>query len=102
MRPGGRIPICGMISQYNATDLPAGPRNLIVAIPKRLTLRGFIVSDHFDRFPAFLGDMTRWLREGEVRAEETIVDGIENAPRAFLGMLRGENVGKMLVRLAPE
>jgi NADPH-dependent curcumin reductase CurA len=102
MNVHGRIPVCGMISLYNATELPAGPPNLIQLIPKRLTLRGFILSDHVDRLPAFLEDMTKWLEEGQVRMKETIVEGIDAAPRAFLGMLQGENVGKMLVRLAPE
>ncbi len=102
MNPFGRIPVCGMISLYNATELPPGPSNLIQIIPKRLTLRGFIVSDHLDRYPEFLRDMTAWFTEGRIRIRETIVEGIENAPRAFLGMLRGENTGKMLVRLAPE
>lgn len=101
MLPFGRIPLCGMISQYNVGDASSpAPRNLILAIPRRLTLKGFIVSDHFDRFPAFLSDMSGWLRQGTVRAKETVVDGIESAPEAFLGMLRGENVGKMIVRLA--
>ena len=102
MNPFGRIPVCGMISLYNETELPPGPSNLIQIIPKRLTLRGFIVSDHFDRVPAFIADMTKWLQEGSIRTRETIIDGIESAPRAFLGLLRGENVGKMLVKLAPE
>jgi NADPH-dependent curcumin reductase CurA len=95
----GRVALCGAISAYNAEQPPAGPRNLGLAITKRLTLRGYIVSDHFDRWPAFLADMSGWLKAGQIRFDETIVDGLENAPDAFLGMLRGENIGKMIVRL---
>jgi NADPH-dependent curcumin reductase CurA len=96
----GRAALCGAISGYNAEEAPPGPRNLWLAISKRLTLRGFIVSDHSDRLPDFLAEAGGWLREGRLRVDETVVEGIENAPEAFLGMLRGANVGKMLVRLA--
>jgi NADPH-dependent curcumin reductase CurA len=100
MRRNGRIPLCGMISGYNAETAPAGPRNLMTMVTQRLTMRGFVVSDHFTRLPRFFGEMSRWLAEGKVHSYETVVEGIENAPRAFLGLLRGENVGKMLVKLA--
>jgi NADPH-dependent curcumin reductase CurA len=96
----GRAALSGAISQYNLEEAPPGPRNLWLAITNRLTLRGFIVSDHADRTPDLLAEVGRWLREGRLRVGETVVDGIENAPDAFLGMLRGENLGKMLVRLA--
>jgi NADPH-dependent curcumin reductase CurA len=99
LKPYGRVALCGSISQYNAT-VPAGPRNLGLAVGKRLTLRGFIVSDHVARLPAFLDEVGGWLRDGRVRLTETVVDGIERAPEAFIGMLRGENLGKMVVRLA--
>jgi NADPH-dependent curcumin reductase CurA len=102
MRPFGRIPVCGMISLYNATELPPGPRNLGLVIPRRLAIRGFLVGDHLDRLTDFERDMSRWLADGRMRSKETIVEGIELAPRAFLAMLQGENVGKMVVRLAPE
>jgi NADPH-dependent curcumin reductase CurA len=95
----GRVAMCGAISQYNATE-PVGPRNLSLIITKRLTLRGFIVLDHDDRQAAFIEEVGGWLRSGQVRSEETVVDGLEHAPDAFLGMLRGENVGKMLVRIS--
>jgi NADPH-dependent curcumin reductase CurA len=68
---------------------------------KRLTVRGFIISDHYDRYPEFLAQVGPWVREGGLRYRETIVDGIENAPRAFIGLLQGENIGKMLVRVGP-
>ncbi|MCO1597848.1 NADP-dependent oxidoreductase [Micromonospora sp. RHAY321] len=95
----GRVAICGMIAQYNATEPPAAPRNLALVIGKRLTLRGFLVNDHNDVRAAFVRDVAGWLREGTLSYDETIVDGIENAPAAFLGLLRGENLGKMLVRV---
>ncbi|MEU5673494.1 NADP-dependent oxidoreductase [Micromonospora sp. NPDC047753] len=95
----GRAAICGMIGQYNATEPPAAPRNLALVIGKRLTLRGFLVNDHNDVRAAFVRDVSGWLRDGTLSYDETIVDGIENAPAAFLGLLRGDNLGKMLVRV---
>ncbi len=102
MNPFGRIPACGMISQYNAETPPPGPRNLGVIVQNRLTLRGFIVSDHFGRLPEFLGHMSGWVSEGRIVVKETVVEGIENAVSAFLGLFGGKNVGKMLVRLGPD
>ncbi|MEU6075183.1 NADP-dependent oxidoreductase [Micromonospora sp. NPDC047074] len=95
----GRAAICGMIAQYNETEPPAAPRNLALVIGKRLTLRGFLVGDHNHLRAEFVREMSGWLRDGQVSYDETVVDGIENAPAAFLGLLRGENLGKMLVRL---
>jgi NADPH-dependent curcumin reductase CurA len=99
LRLYGRVALCGSISVYNATEPPTAPRNLGMAVGKRLTLRGFIVSDHADRRDAFLTEMGEWVRTGQVRIDETIVDGLENATAAFLGMMRGENTGKMVVRI---
>ncbi|MFC3500407.1 NADP-dependent oxidoreductase [Micromonospora krabiensis] len=99
LRPHGRVAICGMISQYNSAEPPAAPRNLAMVIGKRLTLRGFLVGDHEPLREQFVREMSGWLREGRLSYDETVVDGIENAPAAFLGLLRGENLGKMLVRL---
>jgi NADPH-dependent curcumin reductase CurA len=99
LRMHGRAALCGAISQYNADRPALGPRNLGLMIGKRLTLRGFIVSDHVDRRPAFLAEVGGWLAEGRIRLAETIVDGVENAPSAFIGLMRGENIGKMLVRV---
>lgn len=96
----GRVAVCGMIANYNATEPPPGPRNLGLVISKRLTLQGFIVGDHNARRPQFHADMGRWIAEGRVKWLETIVDGIDQAPAAFLGLFSGENLGKMLVRLA--
>jgi NADPH-dependent curcumin reductase CurA len=101
LRVRGRIVACGSVSVYNATEAPPGPRNLFMVVTKRLRMQGFIVSDHYDRLPAFLAEMGAWVRDGRVRYRETVVDGIENAPAALIGMLAGENVGKMLVRVGP-
>ncbi|MGX1615813.1 NADP-dependent oxidoreductase [Micromonospora chalcea] len=99
MNVHGRAAICGMIAQYNATEPPAAPRNLALVIGKRLTLRGFLVSDHGHLREQFVQEVAGWLREGRLSYDETVIDGIEQAPEAFLGLLRGENLGKMLVRL---
>lgn len=101
MRPHGRIVACGAISRYNDTEPQPGPRNLFMLFTKRLTARGFIISDHYDRVGDFVAAMAPWVRNGDVQYRETIVEGIENAPRAFLGLLGGENTGKMLVRVGP-
>lgn len=99
-----RVPVCGLIAQYNATSLPAGPdrtpaimRNVLT---RSLTIRGFIQSEFISQRPAFLADMSTWIREGKVRYREDIVDGLENAPDAFIGLLEGKNFGKLLVKVA--
>jgi NADPH-dependent curcumin reductase CurA len=102
MRPNGRIPLCGMIDQYNATELPAGPGNLVMAIAMSLTLKGFIVSNHYDMMPKFLEDMAKWTKDGKMKWRETIFEGIENAPEAFIGLFKGDNFGKMLVKIGPD
>ena len=98
MNSFGRIALCGMISSYNDTTPSSGPHNLRLAVRKRLTLQGFIVSDHLDRQAQFYKDMSDWIAAGKIKWQETIVAGIENAPRAFIGLFKGENAGKMLVR----
>ena len=95
----GRVAMCGAIAHYNATEMPAGPHNLALAIGKRLTLRGFIVSDHSDRMPDMIADVSRWLSEGKLFHTETVVEGLDQAPSAFIDLLRGHNTGKMIVRL---
>lgn len=102
MEPFGRVVLCGMISQYNAVRREPGPGNLFLAITKRLTLQGFIVSDHMDRRDRFYSDMAQWIREGRVKWKETVIEGLENAPDAFLGLFKGENFGKMLVKVGPD
>jgi NADPH-dependent curcumin reductase CurA len=96
---GGRAALCGAISVYNATEPPPGPRNLALLVGKRATLKGFIVSDWSDRYGDFVRDVGGWIRDGKVTFEETFFDGIDHAVDAFLAMLRGENLGKMIVRL---
>jgi NADPH-dependent curcumin reductase CurA len=98
-RPFGRFALCGMISQYNATDLGPGVRGLIMAVGKQLRLEGFIVSSNMDMQEAFIRDMSTWIAQGKVKWRETVEDGIENAPVAFLKLFKGENLGKMLVKL---
>ena len=98
-RPFGRFALCGMISQYNATDMGAGTRGLIVAVGKQLRLEGFIVSSHGDLQDKFIKDMSGWIASGQVKWRETVEEGIENAPGAFVKLFKGENTGKMLVRL---
>jgi NADPH-dependent curcumin reductase CurA len=102
MNSFGRIPVCGMISQYNQTEPQSGPRNLGFVIGKRLLLQGFIVSDHYGQLPEFQPDMVGWINEDKIKWEETIIDGIENTPKAFIGLFAGENLGKMLVRVTQE
>jgi NADPH-dependent curcumin reductase CurA len=98
----GRAALCGSISTYNATKPVPGPHNMWFMISKRLTLRGFLVGDHTHLMRQYLEDMTRWLAEGKIRFSETVVEGLENAPEAFLGLLRGQNTGKMVVSLDRE
>jgi len=98
-----RIPVCGLIAHYNATDLPPGPDRLPLLMQtiliKRLTVRGFIVWDFAAQRPEFLADVSRWLKEGEITYREDITDGLENAPRELIGLLRGENFGKKIIRV---
>ncbi len=100
MRPYGRIVLCGAISGYN-TPVP-GPRNLALAIGRRLTLRGFIVSDHLAEMPAFLAEAIPALQQGKLLNRETVVEGLENATEAFLGLLRpgDSHVGKLVVKVS--
>ncbi|MEV6108858.1 NADP-dependent oxidoreductase [Streptomyces sp. NPDC051940] len=95
----GRAAICGMIAQYNATEPPAAPRNLALVIGKRLRLQGMLVGDHAALRPAFVRDVAGWIRSGELKYNETVAEGVENTLDAFLGVLRGDNTGKMIVHL---
>jgi NADPH-dependent curcumin reductase CurA len=95
----GRVAMCGAIAQYNDTEPATAPHNLAAVIGKELNLRGFIVSNHGRRMPDFVAEMAGWLRSGQISWRETVVEGLENAPEAFLGLLRGENTGKMVIRL---
>jgi NADPH-dependent curcumin reductase CurA len=99
LNSGGRVALVGMISGYNATAPVPGPGNLYDAVLKQLTLRGLLVTAHLDRLPEYAARAARWLADGSLRTKETVVEGIERAPEAFLGVLSGANTGKMLVRL---
>ncbi|MEX1310401.1 MAG: NADP-dependent oxidoreductase [Candidatus Sulfomarinibacteraceae bacterium] len=99
MRNHGRVVMCGMIDQYNAEHPPAGPSSMVVAITKRLTLRGFIAFDHAELEPRFQAEMAGLIASRQIRWTETVYDGIDNAPAAFMGLFTGANTGKMLVRL---
>ena len=96
-----RLVECGMISQYNLTK-PEGIHNLIAMVGNRAKMQGFIVSDHFDRLPAFIAEMSGWLRDGTVKYREDIMMGVENAPAAFVRMLKGENFGKQVVQIGDD
>jgi NADPH-dependent curcumin reductase CurA len=95
-----RMPICGMISIYNATSPPPGPNNMANIIGRRIKLQGFIVSDFASTFPDFVAEMAGWIASGKIKYQETVMNGIEKAPEAFLALFSGGNTGKMLVKLA--
>jgi NADPH-dependent curcumin reductase CurA len=105
LKPFARVPVCGLISQYNAASPAAAtisvPQVMRATLTKRLTFRGFIVSDFAARHADFLRDMSGWLREGRIKYREDVIDGLEQAPQALIGLLRGENFGKRLIRVAP-
>ena len=101
----GRVPLCGLIANYNMSSLPEGPDRtpllMRAILTKSLTVRGFIVSDYMaSHQPEFLQRAAPWVRDGSLRCREDIVDGLENAPEAFIGMLEGRNFGKLLVRVS--
>lgn len=105
LNPLARIPVCGLISQYNATSLPDGPDrlNLLLglALRKRMTLRGFIVFDDFGHlYPEFADQMGKWVAEGKIQYREEMIHGLEQAPDAFIGLLRGDAFGKRVVKLS--
>jgi NADPH-dependent curcumin reductase CurA len=99
-----RVPVCGMIAHYNDTELPPGPdltpRLMRAILTKRLTLRGFIIFDFFPRFAEFERDVGAWVRAGKIKYREDVVEGLDAAPQAFIGLLKGKNFGKLLVRVA--
>jgi NADPH-dependent curcumin reductase CurA len=103
LNPFARIPVCGLIAGYNDSTPPPAP-NMVPALMrailvKRLTFRGFIVSDFNEQRSAFIKDVATWIKEGKIKYLEDVVDGLENAPRAFQGLLRGENFGKLVVKV---
>jgi NADPH-dependent curcumin reductase CurA len=102
LRPFGRVAACGAISRYNDERPEPGPRNLGFVVTKRLRLQGFIVTDHTARFGDFLREVAPWFAQGQIEYRETVVEGIENLPAAFAGLFRGDNIGKMLVRVGAD
>ena len=100
-----RIPVCGRIASYNATSLPDGPDRTPALVGmlliKRIKMQGFIIFDHYERrYRDFVTDMTAWLSAGKIKYREDVVDGLENAPEAFMGLLEGKNFGKLVVRVS--
>jgi NADPH-dependent curcumin reductase CurA len=94
-----RFVLCGMISGYNEEQPGNGPRNIYLAVEKRIRLQGLIGADHFDLLADFSREMSGWIKDGKVQMRETVVAGLENAATAFIGLFKGANTGKMLVRL---
>lgn len=107
LNPNARVPLCGLIANYNMTRLPDGPDRLPLllreTLTRRLKIQGFIVTlDYGHRRREFLTDMVPWVREGRVKSKEDMVDGLENTPDAFIGLLEGRNLGKLVIRVATE
>ena len=98
-----RVPICGLIAHYNQTELPPGPDRMVelqrMMLVRRIKMQGFIVSDHTDRVPDFVRDVSGWMAQGQIKYREDVVDGLENAPEAFLGLFKGANFGKLVVKV---
>jgi NADPH-dependent curcumin reductase CurA len=99
-----RVPVCGRVANYNDTALPEGPDRSVAlmtaVLVKRLRIQGFIVWDYNKQLPEFLRDMSAWIREGKVKYREDIAEGLEKAPEAFIGLLKGANFGKLLVKVS--
>ncbi len=99
-----RVPVCGLVANYNATSLPEGPDRspalMRTILSKRLRVQGFIVYDFAQQTGDFLRDVSGWIREGKLKYREDIVEGLENAPQAFIGLLNGANFGKLLVKVS--
>lgn len=107
LNTSARIPVCGLVANYNATSLPPGPDRLGVlagtVLTKRIRMQGFIIFlDYGNRYGEFFKPMSAWVKDGKVKFREDIVDGLDNAPQAFIGMLEGKNFGKLVVRVGHE
>ncbi|MEI2579809.1 NADP-dependent oxidoreductase [Scytonema sp. PRP1] len=98
---GARIPLVGLISQYNAENPPPGP-NLMPLLVKRALIKGFLVGDYQQRQAEFVNDVSQWLQEGKLKYKEDVVEGLENAPHAFIGLLQGKNFGKLIVKVSDD
>jgi NADPH-dependent curcumin reductase CurA len=106
LNPNARIPVCGLVSQYNATELPEGPDRMNwlmgLILRKKIKMQGFIIFDDFaPLYPKFAAEMSGWLKAGKIHYREQIVDGLEQAPTTFMGMLNGDNFGKCVIRVGP-
>lgn len=104
---GARMPVCGVVSQYNATGLPEGPDRMDwfvgTILRKQVTVQGFIIFNNFGHlYPEFAKQMNEWIANGKITYREDMIDGLENAPRAFIGLLKGENFGKRVIRVGPD
>ncbi|MDX1736572.1 MAG: NADP-dependent oxidoreductase, partial [Halioglobus sp.] len=99
-----RVPVCGLIAHYNQTELPPGPDRMsmlqAMILSRSIKMQGFIISNYIHRAPAFIGDMTKWMAEGKIKYREDVVEGLENAPEAFLGLFSGANFGKLVVKVS--
>jgi len=107
LNTGARVPVCGLISQYNATSLPDGPDRMSalmgMLLVKRIKMQGFIIFDDYaHRYNEFAVQMTEWLAQGKIQYKEQVVEGLENAPQAFMGLLKGENFGKLVIKTNQE
>ena len=104
LNPHARVPLCGLVAHYNATSLPEGPDRtpllLGLLLRKKIRMQGFIIADHFDQFGAFAKDVAPAVLSGEVKVREDVVEGLESAPEAFIGMLSGKNFGKLVVAVS--
>ena len=98
MNPFSRIAVCGLISQYNATE-PYGVKTFQSILTNRIKVQGFIVSDRMELWARALPELIGWVASGKIKYRETVAQGLENAPKAFIGLLKGENLGKQLVKL---
>ncbi|CNI30855.1 putative oxidoreductase [Yersinia frederiksenii] len=107
LNPRARIPVCGLIARYNDTELPTGPDRLpllqSIILRKRIRMQGFIIFDDYaPHFDEFLQQMAQWVDQGKIKFREDLVDGLENAPQAFIGLLAGKNFGKLVIRVSSE
>lgn len=105
LNANARVPVCGLVSQYNATQLPEGPDRMNwlmgLILRKKITMQGFIIFDDFGHlYPEFAKEMTQWIEKGEIKYREEMISGLENAPEAFIGLLKGENFGKRVIHVA--
>ncbi len=97
---GARVAVCGQISILNREKMEMGPRNWLHFLIHRARLQGFLVMDYLDRYPEAMQELSGWMKEGKLRHHDTVVEGLDNAPNAFLGLFRGDNVGKMVVKVS--